>query len=306
MIDEPSAALSDYMREIAQHPLLTADEEIALSRQLHEGRCAACRLTGVKDQSEREELQQRVALGNQARERLISSNLRLVVAVARRYRGHGLSFMDLIQEGNIGLQTGVERYDWRKGYRLSTYVYWWIRQAITRALANDSRAIRLPVHAGELLRRSADIEQRLELELGRAPTLAELAAQTGIEPDRLRALRHAAVLPASLDAPVSHEVELTRGDTIPDETAETALQAHVDANELHDRFVELLNSLPQREREVLQLRYGLDRPESWSLAQIGQHLGVTRERARQIEEQALRRLRDDARLKRDLVDLVAV
>lgn len=303
-----AGGITEYLREIAQYPLLTPDEEIRLAREFAAGRQAARRLESVRTTyaSQQADLEERVATGDRARKRLIESNLRLVVSIARRYRGHGLSLLDLIQEGNIGLQTGIEKYDWRKGYRLSTYVFWWIRQAMTRALANDGRTIRLPVHVGDLMRSASQVEQQLELELGHKPSLEDVALRVGIHVDRLRAIRAAAAAPMSLDTPLSLDSELTRGDAVVDESAFATLQAAGEAEDLQRRVALVLEDLPSREREVLKLRYGLGRPDAWSLAQIGQMLGVTRERARQIEGQALRRLRADARLKRALVDFASV
>ena len=281
IVGGPSEDLGDYLREIAQHPLLTPQEESELSRQMLEGGCA-----------ERE----------QARQRLIESNLRLVVSIARRYRGHGLSLADLIQEGNIGLQTGIDKFDWRKGFRLSTYVYWWIRQAMTRALANDSRMIRLPVHAGELLREASQTEHRLAVELGFEPTLAQVAAAMHMEPDRLREIRLAAGAPASLDMPVRLDSDLSRAETVTDEAALAAMQSVADSDDLPGTVSAALEELPEREREVLRWRFGLATADTRSLAEIGNRLGVTRERARQIEGQALRRLRNNAGLRRAMLE----
>jgi RNA polymerase sigma factor (sigma-70 family) len=299
--------LTQYLREIAQHPLLTAEDELELGRRLAKGRWAARQLAANRagDEAQRQRIAQMVDLGTRARQQMIEANLRLVVSIAKRYRGHGLSLADLIQEGNIGLHTGVDKYDWRKGFRLSTYVYWWIRQAITRAVANDGRAIRLPVHVGERLREAAHAEQRLETELGRTPTLVEIGGRVGIEPDRLEALRRAAEAPASLDAPIDVQTRMTRGDTIADDAAGPEQQVVSISDDLETPVAAALETLQPREREVLRLRYGLGCSKPWSLAQVGARLGVTRERARQLEGQALRKLRGDAQLRRALVELTS-
>jgi len=269
--------LSAYLHEISQYPLLTPEDELRLARQMAEGDIAA-------------------------RQRLVESNLRLVVSIAGHYRGRGLSLQDLIQEGNIGLQNGIEKFDWKKGYRLSTYIYWWIRQSMTRALANDSHTIRLPVHAGEMLRGAAQAEQDLVAELGRPPTLAEVAGRVGIQPERLRAIRFAASAPQSLDAPLSTDTSLTRADAVADDHAGDALELAEDSSDLRESISAALERLPERERNVVRLHYGVGTPQT-SLAEIGQRMGVTRERARQIEGQALRRLRNNAELRRALVEL---
>jgi RNA polymerase primary sigma factor len=305
LVDPAQGCLSEYLYEISQHPLLTPADELRLAEQLSDGRRAARQLATLEDPASPKigELERRVELGMRARQTLIESNLRLVVAIARRYRGNGLSMLDLIQEGNIGLQIGVEKYDCRKGYRLSTYVFWWIRQTITRALANDSRTIRLPAHAGELIREASAAEQQLQAELGRTPTLKELAARVGVPTERLGAIRMAASTPMSLDVPMNDDSRLTRGDMVVDDSSMSNVEAVGEQEELESEVANVVATLPPREREVLQLRYGLANGNAWSLAQIGQHLGVTRERARQLENQALRRLRVNPRLRRALADL---
>jgi RNA polymerase primary sigma factor len=305
--DDPFGAdWRQYLREIAQHPLLQPAEEIELACQLDMGRQAARLDRSVKEalsSERRADLEQAIETGRRARERLIESNLRLVVNIAGRYTRRGLSLQDLIQEGNIGLQMGIDKYNWRKGFRLSTYVYWWIRQAMTRSLANTGRLIRLPVHVGDLLRRATALEQRLEVDLGRTPALAEVAAELDVPAERLRAMRVAASTPTSLDTAVASNSELTRGEMVRDDEALAAMQSAGESAESSDEVVAALQDLPAREREVLRLRYGLGNSDATSLTEIGARLGVSRERARQIEGQALRRLRGDRRLRRALLDL---
>jgi RNA polymerase primary sigma factor len=301
-IESRPGEISDYLREIARYPLLTAGQEVALARKMAEGRRAARRLAAAAPK-EKASLDRQVQARALARQCLIESNLRLVVSVARRYCGRGLSLQDLIQEGNIGLQTGIEKYDWRKGYRLSTYIYWWIRQAITRALANDSRTIRLPVHAGEMLRIASQAEQELEAALGREPTLDEVAARAGIHAERLRAIRLVAATPASLDTPVGVDSTQTHSETVVDEGASDSLQQIGESADLEQSVAAILEELPERERNVVRLHYGLGKAAALTLAQIGTQMGITRERARQIENQALRRLRGDTRIRRAYVEL---
>jgi RNA polymerase primary sigma factor len=187
---------------------------------------------------------------------LIECNLRLVVSVARRYLGHRLSFLDLVQEGNIGLQIGVERYDWRRGFRLSTYVYWWIRQALTRAIADQSRTIRLPVHIAELLSKMAGAERKLTIELGREPTVDEVAQYLDVDPERVSAARRAACMPPSLDSPLGEDGEVTRGDLIADNLSTEAAGQSAEASDLSTRLESALDELNPRQREVLRLRFG--------------------------------------------------
>jgi RNA polymerase primary sigma factor len=313
--NDPSLSdLTEYLREISRYPLLTADDELNLARQMAEGaragrhltklrKTAATGPTAVKSCEVESALEQQVRLGLAARQRLVESNLRLVVTIAGHYRGRGLSIQDLIQEGNIGLQTGIEKFDWRKGYRLSTYIYWWIRQAMTRALANDSRTIRLPVHAGDLLRTAAQAEQNLAAELGRPPTLTEVAERVGVQPPRLHAIRMAASRPESLDKPLTNDSNLTRADTVADELASDSLESTEATADIKQSLGTALQYLPERERAVLKLHYGVGTRHAWTLDEIGKQMGVTRERARQIEGQAMRRLRNNTELRRALVEL---
>jgi RNA polymerase primary sigma factor len=304
----PEELLADagamYLREIAQHELLTAEEEVSLAQRLEAGKEALrvlARADASLDPTYRDELEQQVEDGERARRRLVECNLRLVVSIARRYLGRGVPFLDLVQEGNIGLNTGVDKYDWRRGFRLSTYIYWWIRQAITRAVADQSRTIRLPVHMFELLTKIARAERELAAGLGRQPTLDELGGCLEIEPERILEARRAARMPLSLEAPVGEDGELTRGDLIGDEAAAENAHRSCEASELSERLESALDELHPRERQVLRLRFGLDRGYERTLGEVGEALGVTRERIRQIEAEGLRKLRCVPGLRRDLL-----
>lgn len=303
---ESSTAL--YFREIGRIPLLTAADEIRLAQEREAGLAAAARLAGARSAPSGAStldvaaLEEAVSRGAAAERRLIESNLRLVVAVARKYANRGLAFLDLVQEGNIGLKRGIEKYDWRQGYRLSTYVYWWIRQAVTRALAEQSRTIRLPVHLVEQLGRLQSAAHDLEAELGREPTPDEIAERVGLAPGRVRdALRNARA-PASLDLPLRDEIDATLADVVadprlltPDEQAEQAIFA----DELH---AALRRHLTPREARVVQLRFGLRGERARTLKEIGDELGVSRERARQLESGAMRKLRHAAPFLRQFRD----
>jgi RNA polymerase primary sigma factor len=297
-----------YLREIAHHELLTAQEEVSLAQRLEAGK-AALRELATADESldpdYRFELEQQAEDGERARRRLIECNLRLVVSVARRYLGRGLSFLDLVQEGNIGLQIGVEKYDWRRGFRFSTYVYWWIRQAVTRAIADQSRTIRLPVHVTEFLTKTARAERELAAELGREPSVDEVAQYLDIDPERINEARRAARMPLSLETPLGEDGELTRGDLIGDDTAAEAARESSEASDLSERLESALDELHPRERQVLRLRFGLDRGHERTLGEVGEELGVSRERIRQIEAEALAKLRRMPRLRRELLEYVS-
>lgn len=297
-----------YLREIAHHELLTAQEEVSLAQRLEGGK-AALRELATADETlpanRRMELEHDAEDGERARRRLIECNLRLVVSVARRYLGRGLSFLDLVQEGNIGLQIGVEKYDWRRGFRFSTYVYWWIRQAVTRAIADQSRTIRLPVHVTEFLTKTARAERELAAELGREPSVDEVAQFLDIDPERINEARRAARMPLSLETPLGEDGELTRGDLIGDDTAAEAARESSEASDLSERLESALDELHPRERQVLRLRFGLDRGHERTLGEVGEELGVSRERIRQIEAEALAKLRRMPRLRRELLEYVS-
>jgi RNA polymerase primary sigma factor len=256
-------ALQLFLNEARRYPLLTPAQEIELSKRIEEGDRAA-------------------------RERMIASNLRLVVSIAKRHPNQGLALLDLIQEGILGLMRAVEKFDWRRGYRFSTYATWWIHQAVSRALANQARTIRLPVHMVEHEGRIARADRKLRPKLGRDPTDEELAEESRLTPERVRELREVTRAVASLDRPVGEEGDTTLGDLIAAEGEDPWEELDVSLRE--DALHRALETLPDREREVISMRYGLDGSETHTLQEIGGKLGVSRERARQIERQALERL----------------
>jgi len=296
-----------YLREIANHDLLNLRDEIELAQRMEAGRAAAERIQSGEDLTEFElsRLEHAVEDGQRARRALIECNLRLVVSVARRYLNRGLSFLDLVQEGNIGLQIGVDKFDWRRGFRFSTYVYWWIRQAMTRSLADQSRTIRLPVHAVELLTRVTRAERELYALTGNEPTLEEVALHLGLELERIIEARRAAQTPVSIEAPLNEDSDMTRGDLLGDEAAGQAASREVEARELADRLTAALGLLDARERKVLQMRFGLERGEEQTLSEVAEMMGVSRERIRQIEQAALNKLRRNPGLRKDMIDYLA-
>jgi len=292
----PSADLfRQYLREIGRIPLLTAADEVELARRVEAGLFAEEKLAAFPDLDSRlaSDLDRLVVLGRMAERRLIEANLRLVVSVAKRYIGRGLTMLDLVQEGNLGLIRAVEKFDYTRGYKFSTYATWWIRQAMSRALADQARTIRVPVHVVELINRVVRVQRRLLQEYGREPTTAEVARRLGLPEERVSEVLRLAQEPISLHAPVGEEDDLALGDLIEDadaaSPAESAafllLREHLDA---------VLSTLGERERKVVQLRYGLDDGRARTLEEIGRIFGVTRERIRQIESKTLGKLRDHA------------
>jgi len=281
-----------YLREIGRVPLLKAAEEVELARSVEAGLFAEDRLENAVglDETLRSELRQLVLLGRESKRNLIEANLRLVVSVAKRYVGRGLPLLDLVQEGNVGLIRAVEKFDYIKGYKFSTYATWWIRQAISRALADQSRTIRMPVHVVESMNKVLRVQRRLLQELGHEPTPEELAAETGIETARVIDLLSFAYEPISLHTPVGETTDNELGDLIEDGDSETPAE-FVAQLMLKEHLDEVLDSLGEREQAVVRLRYGLDDGEARTLEEVGRHFGVTRERVRQIEAKTLAKLR---------------
>jgi RNA polymerase sigma factor (sigma-70 family) len=281
-----------YLSEIGRRPLLTKEDEIRLARAAEIGREARAELAagGKVSRTRILELRRVEQAGKTAAEAFVNGNLRLVVSIAKKYQGADLPLLDLIQEGNLGLIHAVEKFDWRKGFKFSTYATWWIRQAITRGIANGSRTIRLPVYAGDLLRQTARARADLESQLGRRPTVSELAADLDVSTERVvDILRHAAT-PASLSEPLRHESDAELGDLVEDLGAISPAEAAVAAL-LPDQVAKLMVSLDDREREIIRLRFGLDRGEPRTLEEVGVRFGLTRERIRQIESRAMSKLR---------------
>ncbi|MGQ9467571.1 MAG: RNA polymerase sigma factor [Anaerolineae bacterium] len=291
-------AIGLYLKEIGQVPLLTQEEEIELAKRMERGRQAEkeLRKNGL-DPQQRRELQALVEDGLAARDHLIRANARLVISVAKKYIGRGVSFLDLIQEGNIGLIRAANKFNYRLGHKFSTYATWWIRQAVTRAIADQSRTIRVPVHMGDQINRLTRVSHRLTQELGREPTSEELAQTMDIPTQKVEQMITFARRPLSLDMPTDDEEESALGDFIEDEGAVVPIEA-VSASMLRDVIMEILQELPPREVRVLQLRYGLIDGETYTLEEVGKKLGVTRERVRQIEAQALSRLRHPVHARR--------
>lgn len=268
-IDDP---VKVYLKEIGRVPLLTSDEEIELAKRMAEGDPAA-------------------------RKRLSEANLRLVVSIAKRYVGRGMQFLDLIQEGNLGLIKAVEKFDYTKGYKFSTYATWWIRQAITRAIADQARTIRIPVHMVETINKVVRVERQLLQELGRQPQANEIAAQMGMSVEKVREIMKVAQEPVSLETPIGEEEDSHLGDFIPDDDAPAPADA-ASHTMLREQLSDVLKSLTPREEKVLRLRFGLDDGRPRTLEEVGKEFNVTRERIRQIEAKALRKLRHPSRSKK--------
>jgi RNA polymerase sigma factor (sigma-70 family) len=281
-----------YLTDIGQYPLLTKDDEVRLAQAIEAGYAGQTELDGkAKDltTARRRELRRQVQGGEDAQRTFVQSNLRLVVSIAKKYQASGLPLLDLIQEGNLGLMHAVEKFDWRKGFKFSTYATWWIRQAITRGIANTGRTIRLPVHAGDTLARVQKAQARLELKLGRPATLAELGIEVEMPEEKLiEALRFRAE-PLSLSEPLREDGDAELGDVVEDRSAESPFEMAA-TSLLPVEIARLLAPLDEREREILRLRFGLDRGEPRTLEEVGEHFNLTRERIRQIEARAMSKL----------------
>ncbi|WP_442738010.1 RNA polymerase sigma factor [Streptomyces pseudogriseolus] len=296
---EPGGPTSDlfrqYLREIGRIPLLTAAEEVELARRVEAGLFAEekLRLTPDLDSRLAHDLDRLVVLGRMAKRRLIEANLRLVVSVAKRYVGRGLTMLDLVQEGNLGLIRAVEKFDYARGFKFSTYATWWIRQAMSRALADQARTIRVPVHVVELINRVVRVQRRMLQERGYEPTPQEVAAHLELPPERVGEVLRLAQEPVSLHAPVGEEDDVALGDLIEDGDAASPVESAAFLL-LRQHLEAVLSTLGERERKVVQLRYGLVDGRPRTLEEIGRLFGVTRERIRQIESKTLNKLRDHA------------
>jgi RNA polymerase primary sigma factor len=300
-----------YLREIGRVPLLTAAEEVAIAKRIEKGEMAKERLADlaaadeldVLDFEERRRLQRRVRDGDLATSELIQANLRLVVSIAKRYVGRGMQLLDLVQEGNLGLMRAVQKFDYSKGFKFSTYATWWIRQAITRAIADQARTIRIPVHMVESINKVHRIQRAMLMELEREPTVEELAERADLTPERVREIQRISMDPLSLDSPVGEEDDSNLADFIRDTNADAP--ADMAARTLLNQAVlEALAELNERERDVMRLRFGLVDGQARTLEQVGQEFGVTRERIRQIESKTLAKLRHPHRSQklRDYLD----
>ena len=297
-----------YLKEIGKVPLLSAEEEIELAKKMEAGAVAEEKISLLKtrmqeseDDAEKEEikaeikeLQKEVDWGDDAKKRLAEANLRLVVSIAKRYVGRGMLFLDLIQEGNLGLIKAVEKFDYRKGYKFSTYATWWIRQAITRAIADQARTIRIPVHMVETINKLIRVSRQLLQELGREPSPEEIAAEMNMPVERVREILKISQEPVSLETPIGEEEDSHLGDFIKDDNVPVPADAAA-FTLLKEQLEEVLGTLTEREQKVLTLRFGLEDGRARTLEEVGKEFNVTRERIRQIEAKALRKLRHPSR-----------
>ncbi|MDE6891651.1 MAG: RNA polymerase sigma factor RpoD [Lachnospiraceae bacterium] len=296
-----------YLKEIGKVPLLTAEEEIELAQKMETGAVAKEKIPVLEkridgaDETEAEELREEIRnlqkdldVGDEAKKRLAEANLRLVVSIAKRYVGRGMLFLDLIQEGNLGLIKAVEKFDYRKGYKFSTYATWWIRQAITRAIADQARTIRIPVHMVETINKLIRVSRQLLQELGREPLPEEIAEEMNLPVERVREILKISQEPVSLETPIGEEEDSHLGDFIQDDNVPVPADAAA-FTLLKEQLVEVLGTLTEREQKVLRLRFGLDDGRARTLEEVGKEFNVTRERIRQIEAKALRKLRHPSR-----------
>ena len=281
-----------YLTDIGQYPLLTKEDEVRLAQKIEKGVEAREKLSTSEELTakEKSDLKRLDRNGARAEKKFVQSNLRLVVSIAKKYQASGLPLLDLIQEGNLGLMHAVEKFDWRKGFKFSTYATWWIRQAITRGIANTGRTIRLPVHAGDTLARLQKARSRLELKYGRPATMTELAADVEMPEDKITEALRFANEPLSLSEPLREDGDAELGDVVEDRGAASPFEVAA-TSLLPDEIARLLAPLDEREREILKLRFGLDRGEPRTLEEVGEHFNLTRERIRQIEARAMSKLR---------------
>ncbi len=280
-----------YLKEIGRVPLLTAAEEVSLAKRIEKAKFARERIVrGGVAPTKRRDLEYVMSDGMAAREHLITANSRLVISVAKKYIGRGVPFLDLIQEGNIGLIRAAKKFDYHRGHKFSTYATWWIRQAVTRAIADQGRTIRVPVHMGDQINKMLRVSHQLTQELGREPSIEELGEALKVTPKKVESIIQIARRPLSLETPTDEEEDSVLGDFIEDEDSPEPVEIAT-RNLLKEQIREVLNGLPPREVRILQLRYGLLDGESYTLEEVGKKMGVTRERVRQIEAQALSRLR---------------
>ena len=304
-IDDP---VRMYLKEIGKVNLLTSEEEVELAQAMGEGEAARLQLEQQEElraageelpfsAEEEELLRSQVKKGERAKQRLAEANLRLVVSIAKRYVGRGMLFLDLIQEGNLGLIKAVEKFDYTKGYKFSTYATWWIRQAITRAIADQARTIRIPVHMVETINKVIRVSRQLLQELGHDPSPEEIAEEMNMPVDKVREILKIAQEPVSLETPIGEEEDSHLGDFIPDEDASEPAEA-ASFTLLKEQLVEVLSTLTPREEKVLKLRFGIEDGRTRTLEEVGKEFNVTRERIRQIEAKALRKLRHPSRSKK--------
>ncbi len=309
-VAEEMVSVSDpvrmYLQEIGRVPLLNAQQEVELAMQIEAGSRAEDKLKDLSETDEDEDeavpdariiLERARRLGSRAEKRLVESNLRLVVSIAKKYVGRGMPLLDLVQEGNLGLMRAVEKFDYRKGFKFSTYATWWIRQAVTRALADQARTIRVPVHMVETINKLKQVQRTLMQELGREPTIEEIATELEVDPRRVNELRRIAQDPVSLETPLGEEDDSTLGDFVEDADAEVPVEAAA-FKLLQEYVAHALEDLNDRERQVIIMRFGLQDGRVRTLEEVGSEFKVTRERIRQLETKALAKLRHPTRSKR--------